>query len=277
MPKPSTSQLKRRLEIAEMVRKNREIKVDDLSARLGVSGVTIRNDLNYLEQQGYLKRSFGGAIYTTPNDLPHNATQSGGLPGGNRAVEIELARQCAQRIEDGDVLFLGHGELTRKMLPFLAPLKNLTLLINDLSHAQAALDFINGKVILAGGNLNPATKALHGDLLLAALDACPITVSVTAIDTIAGGAELMLYDETWAATYRAVMACASRRIVLLPKRMAEQAGAFPVGRLDDISCMIAPQDVIAEYHQPLVANGLLNRYTNNECFTYIHAALNAKD
>ncbi len=45
--KPSTSLLKRRLDIAEIVRKNGEIKVDDLAEMLSVSGVTIRNDLNY--------------------------------------------------------------------------------------------------------------------------------------------------------------------------------------------------------------------------------------
>lgn len=60
MAKPSTSLLKRRLDIAEIVRKNGEIKVDDLAEMLAVSGVTIRNDLNYLEQQGYLKRSLAG-------------------------------------------------------------------------------------------------------------------------------------------------------------------------------------------------------------------------
>ena len=70
MAKPSTSLLKRRLDIADIVRKNGEIKVDDLAEMLAVSGVTIRNDLNYLEQQGYLKRSFGGAIYTAQQGAP---------------------------------------------------------------------------------------------------------------------------------------------------------------------------------------------------------------
>ncbi len=54
MAKPSTSLLKRRLDIAEIVRKRGEIKVDDLADMLAVSGVTIRYDLNYLEQHGYL-------------------------------------------------------------------------------------------------------------------------------------------------------------------------------------------------------------------------------
>ncbi|MCV5533045.1 DeoR family transcriptional regulator, partial [Escherichia coli] len=56
MPRKSSNLLKRRLKIAEIVAAQGEIKVDDLSAQLGVSGVTIRGDLSYLEQQGYLKR-----------------------------------------------------------------------------------------------------------------------------------------------------------------------------------------------------------------------------
>ncbi len=55
MAKPSTSLLKRRLDIAEIVRKNGEIKVDDLAEMLAVSGVTIRNDLNYPRAAGLLK------------------------------------------------------------------------------------------------------------------------------------------------------------------------------------------------------------------------------
>ncbi len=53
--------LRRRLQIADLVRKHGEITVEDLSRLLGVSSVTIRSDLNYLEEQGYLMRSAGKA------------------------------------------------------------------------------------------------------------------------------------------------------------------------------------------------------------------------
>ena len=57
--------LKRRLEIADLVRQEGEIRVEDLSQRLRVSAVTIRGDLNYLEQEGLLARRFGKAISKT--------------------------------------------------------------------------------------------------------------------------------------------------------------------------------------------------------------------
>mgnify|MGYP001474556472 CR=1 FL=1 len=46
VPRKSSNLLKRRLKIAEIVAAQGEIKVDDLSAQLGVSGVTIRGDLS---------------------------------------------------------------------------------------------------------------------------------------------------------------------------------------------------------------------------------------
>lgn len=105
--KPSTSLLKRRLDIAEIVRKNGEIKVDDLAEMLSVSGVTIRNDLNYTEQQGYLKRSFGGAIYTAQPvraAVSHDVVQSQAL---EHSVELELAKQVARLVCDDDTVFWG--------------------------------------------------------------------------------------------------------------------------------------------------------------------------
>ena len=122
MAKPSTSLLKRRLDIAEIVRKNGEIKVDDLAEMLAVSGVTIRNDLNYLEQQGYLKRSFGGAIYTA-QPVRASVTQDMSLvQEWDRSAELELAKQVARLVADEDSLFLGAGVVPRKGSLFLANL-----------------------------------------------------------------------------------------------------------------------------------------------------------
>ncbi|PLL09767.1 DeoR/GlpR transcriptional regulator, partial [Klebsiella michiganensis] len=150
MAKPSTSLLKRRLDIAEIVRKNGEIKVDDLAEMLAVSGVTIRNDLNYLEQQGYLKRSFGGAIYTSQAGTPIALAQEAPVVT-DKALETEMARQIAAQIEDSETLFLGQGSILRKVIPFLAGYDELCLLLNDLAHVPLAQEFLNGETVLLGG------------------------------------------------------------------------------------------------------------------------------
>lgn len=271
VPKSSSNLLKRRLDIAEIVRKHGEVKVDDLSMQLGVSGVTIRNDLNYLELQGYLKRSFGGAIYTAQHDSQLPVSEIRLPPLVNVRVELELARQCARLVKNRDVLFLGQSDLLRKTLPFLADHKKLQVIVNDLSHAGIADDFIDGDVVVAGGIFKRGQQALSGELVLHTLRQFDITCSILVIDSINPKGELCQQDEALADIYREVIAQSERCVVVIARRNAEAKGGYEVGSLNDINALVAPQPVIADYHAQLGAKGLQNSYTNNECVTYIRS------
>ncbi len=57
--------LHRRASIAEFVRTNGVARVSELAIHFNVSEVTIRNDLNSLENDGRLIRDHGGAIAST--------------------------------------------------------------------------------------------------------------------------------------------------------------------------------------------------------------------
>src|SRR5947209_18260846 len=52
----------RRLRIAAQLRRDTRVRVEDLAARYGVSGETIRRDLQVLEERGILRRVYGGAV-----------------------------------------------------------------------------------------------------------------------------------------------------------------------------------------------------------------------
>ncbi|GAL15419.1 transcriptional regulatory protein YciT [Vibrio astriarenae] len=59
----------RQNEILQLVNERKRIQVTDLSDIIGVSGVTIRQDLNFLESEGYLKRVHGAAIALQSDDI----------------------------------------------------------------------------------------------------------------------------------------------------------------------------------------------------------------
>lgn len=274
VPKSSSSLLKRRLEIADIVRKHGEVKVDDLSLQLGVSGVTIRNDLNYLEQQGYLKRSFGGAIYT-PQSNAQSANQQIideplRIQLSNKTIELELAKQCARLAQDRDVLFIGHGDLMRKTIPFLAERKKIRLIVNDLAHAWLAKDFIDGEVVVTGGVLGSEPLTLCGELAVETLKQSPDVRCLIMVDAISAEGDLCLYNPELAATYRDIMQNSQYCMVMIAQRPCGKEDAIEIGRLTDVGALIAPQVVIAEYHHQLMKAGLTNSYTNNECLTYLN-------
>lgn len=273
MAKPSTSLLKRRLDIAEIVRKNGEIKVDDLAEMLAVSGVTIRNDLNYLEQQGYLKRSFGGAIYTA---------QSVGAPVGQEvqrlqpldtAIALELAKQVARQVCDEETVFLGAGSVLRKAIPFLGEYRELCLVVNDLAHVAPARDYVDGEMVLLGGVLEAGEQVLGGELALQSLRQYRPSRSLIAVDHISDDGTLSVSSETAAALLQEAFKLSAQCVVVIDKRPVYGEPRYAVGKLNETSVVITPQIVAAEYHSRFLAVGLSNSYTNNECLTWINPAL----
>ncbi|EES4962015.1 aga operon transcriptional regulator AgaR, partial [Escherichia coli] len=68
-----TGTSERREQIIQRLRQQGSVQVNDLSALYGVSTVTIRNDLAFLEKQGIAVRAYGGALIcdsTTPSVEP---------------------------------------------------------------------------------------------------------------------------------------------------------------------------------------------------------------
>ncbi len=59
----------RHREILNHLLEKKEVSVNLLSETLGVSGVTIRQDLNYLEERGFIKRIHGGAVLHETDDI----------------------------------------------------------------------------------------------------------------------------------------------------------------------------------------------------------------
>ncbi|WP_297205522.1 DeoR/GlpR family DNA-binding transcription regulator [uncultured Pluralibacter sp.] len=272
MAKPSTSLLKRRLDIAEIVRKKGEIKVDDLAEMLAVSGVTIRNDLNYLEQQGYLKRSFGGAIYTAQQNsaAPARAAQ---ISGGDKALEAEIARQLAALASGSESIFLDAGSLLRKTLPYMAEREATKLIFNDLRHVALVREFHSGESVLLGGRLSPSGDVTEGEEGAVALREHAPDLALIALEHVAEDGAISVRDASRAALLTAALESSRRAVAVIADRPVYGEMRFVVGHLAQLAGVVTPQIVAAEYHSRLQQAGLSNSYTNNECLTWLNPAL----
>ncbi|MDU7283626.1 MAG: DeoR/GlpR family DNA-binding transcription regulator [Escherichia coli] len=239
VPRKSSNLLKRRLKIAEIVAAQGEIKVDDLSAQLGVSGVTIRGDLSYLEQQGYLKRSFGGAIATPLSSEPEAIQPIAPL---SLAQQMEIARHCARLIRDRDTLFLGH------------------------EHALLANQFIDGEIILAGSEMLRPDTALAGKPLEQALQHFTITHSILEISHLDADGTLNINVPRLAAAWQLCFDHAQNKTVIVAADPAPSTAA--IGHLHQAENVIVSRSINEQYQQQLQSADFVILYTSNECFTW---------
>lgn len=145
----------RRGKILEILRREGKVLVSDLSRDLGVTLVTVRNDLDALEQEGYLERMQGGAILKNQTAMP-------GWGISCMEEKQAIAEAAAKRIEDGSTLFVNSGTTTRCVAAALKKHKNLNVVTNSLAVAMEMGTVPSIHALLLGGEINTQYAFTYG-------------------------------------------------------------------------------------------------------------------
>ena len=200
----------RRRLILERVAELQAIEAQALADEMNVSVMTIRRDIKRLEQDGFLRQTYGGATV--------HITKSVELGFNSRALQYAAQKRVigacvAQMIEPGQTLFLGEGTTTSQFAQFLPPHPHLQVITASLSHASL-LGSRNIRVIVLGGKLHGDELTMTGPIAEATLqrfyaDVC--ILGAAGVDPQVGVTEL---DYEIASLHRSMME-RSRRVVVL--------------------------------------------------------------
>lgn len=152
--------------IKEILLREKRVDVFELSELFSVSEVTIRRDLDKLEQDGYIIKTYGGAILNRKkfDDDSHVI-----LPEEASEEKQMIGRIAAKMIDDGSPIFLGPGTTCLEIARNIKQ-KRLTVVTNDLLIGYELRNCPGIKVIVTGGALIPSTSALTGGFAVRAID-----------------------------------------------------------------------------------------------------------
>jgi DeoR family transcriptional regulator, aga operon transcriptional repressor len=157
------STVNRRIKILELLKINGQVNVNELSESLGVTGVTIRNDLAKLEKKRVLIRARGGAIKLEQNnadeDYPLSDKQKKHL-----FEKREIGKRAAELIEDSNTIIIDSGSTTYELAKNLKKFNDLTVITNALNVATILAEYSNINVIVPGGMLKKNSLSLVGIL-----------------------------------------------------------------------------------------------------------------
>ncbi|HYE82105.1 MAG TPA: DeoR/GlpR family DNA-binding transcription regulator [Clostridia bacterium] len=158
--------IERQNRIKEILFKEKRVDVYELSKLFSVTEVTIRRDLDKLELEGFLIKTYGGAV------LNEEATQNSLMPVSDDSMLEEkrmMGRVASQMIEAGEAIYLSPGTTSLEIARNIKE-KRVTVVTNDLLIAYELKDSIGIKVIVTGGDLIQSTSTLVGGFALQALN-----------------------------------------------------------------------------------------------------------
>ncbi|MFC4099683.1 DeoR/GlpR family DNA-binding transcription regulator [Paenibacillus xanthanilyticus] len=140
--------LRRHEMIMEALLEQKEVTVNALSDRLGVTGKTIREDLAKLEEQGLLLRVHGGAMLAQGDQL--GILSAKGAIAKHLGEKAAIAELALSYIEPGDIIALDGGSTTLEIAKRLdnAP---ITVVTNDLNIIAELLRKDEVRLVVPGG------------------------------------------------------------------------------------------------------------------------------
>lgn len=151
-------QKERMEEILEILKHNGYVTVKFLTGELHYSNATINRDLNLLEKQKLVKRSYGGVELAEQKGVP--------LPfryHKMKSAKNKIAQKAAELVEDGDIIFIDATTTTEYMQRYLTGRKNLTVITNNMALA-AFLSEYDIDVICLGGRVAERPSMLCSDV-----------------------------------------------------------------------------------------------------------------
>ncbi|MGI4799666.1 MAG: DeoR family transcriptional regulator [Janthinobacterium lividum] len=235
--------LQRRLKIAQRLRQHGITRVDTLSRELGVSVVTIRGDLAYLEEQGLVVRSAGGARSAAIS----RAEAASPVLSRDDARAMLLA--AAGLVEDGSLVLLGPGRLVTQLATYLPSEGSLGLVLTDLSALPVARLCLDGALHVLGGQVHENGSTLDGPQSVQALALHEIELFVMQAQAIGAGTVALPADAS-EPFHRAATRRARRTVALV-----DGNGLHPAGNLPKLALRCLDHVILTEgaHHDALQA------------------------
>jgi DeoR family transcriptional regulator of aga operon len=144
------------------------VSIAELSGRLGVSEVTIRDDLKYLENRNILTRIRGGAVAVRDGAAELSLEETSTT---NRAEKKAIGERAASMIRSGQTVIIDVGSTTTELAKALSPeLVGVVVITNGLNIALILESLPGISVIVTGGTLRPLQHSLVAPMATLILD-----------------------------------------------------------------------------------------------------------
>lgn len=214
----------------------RTVSVQDLKERLDVSEVTIRKDLSFLEDQGLVLRTHGGArLAQDANRMRTLTIRERENPERKKAI----ARRAARLVQEGDTIYLDSGSTCQALAEELREgERSVRVITNALPIMNILADTESVSLYTIGGSFRREAGSFVGPLSLANLGDYQIEtgfVGATGFDTDGTFSSQNVIESQ---LKQAVLAASKRRVILADSTKANVRAFSVFARPENVDILI---------------------------------------
>ena len=238
--------------ILESLRNSGSVDVGVLSQQLKVSAVTIRKDLDMLEEKKLLYRTHGGAIIADPYIATRKVSEK-------EKLHPELKRRIGQRavelLSPQDALIIASGTTVQAFARCIPNMK-MTVITSAMNVVMELLDKPDIEIIQLGGIIRHSSASVVSEYAIRMLDnfACnKLFLGVDGIDPEYGLSTTHLQE---ASLNRMMIHSATKTIVLADSSKFGRRGFSKICDMSDIDHVITDSGTPAKMLDAMAERGV---------------------
>ncbi len=212
-------------------------KISEISKFLGVSEITVRRDLKFLESQGLVKRSRGGAL------LKNFQVEYPFFFRLEEATEEKkrIGKKAVELLENGQIVAMSGGSTVfyaAKALDY-SPIHDLTILTNSITTAWAIINLKKHfKLIHSGGTVRENSFECVGGSTLNFYREVNVDVFLLGVDGIDPEWGVTFYDYEEAIIAKEIVKNSEKVMVLADKRKIGRKAPFKVCEIEEVDFLV---------------------------------------
>lgn len=246
----------RREDIKDVLRRRGEVKLKELEEMFpNVSSMTLRRDLKYLEDHGFVKRTRGGAV--AMNRLSISAENI----YAQRALEnvgnkYAIAKKALNFIEAGRSIYIDAGTTTTLFAREMPDL-HLSVMTSGLNIALELIKKQMPTVSIVGGQVNRNTISVSGMSADDFINEVNIDIAFMAASAFNMDSGFTSGSYTEAELKKMAISRARKTVMMMDSSKTDKSMTFTFAMLDDIDVLISDDNLDPVLLSEAKARGIL--------------------
>lgn len=244
--------LERHSIILELLREFGKVDVADLSSKLKVSAVTIRKDLDLLEEKKLLYRTYGGAILADPYIATRKVSEKEKL---RPEVKRRIGLKAVELLSPQDALIIASGTTVQAFARCIENMK-LTVITSAMNVAMELLDKPDIEIIQLGGIIRHSSASAVSEYAIRMLDNFSCSKLFLGVDGIDPEYGLSTTHIQEACLNQAMIAAATKTIVLADSSKFGRRGFSKICNMSDIDWVITDSGISPKMLEAIEEQGV---------------------
>jgi DeoR/GlpR family transcriptional regulator of sugar metabolism len=229
--------ISRHAKLLDIVNSLGRVDVNTLSERLEVSKVTIRKDLDLLEEKGLLKREHGFAVMISSDDINNRLAF-------NYDVKRKIASLAANLVENGETVMIESGSTCALLAEELGTNKrDITIITNSAFIASYIRECPYAKVVLLGGDYQTDSQVVVGPITRKCVESFYVDKLFVGTDGFSEKAGFTGKNHMRTETVRAMAENANKVIVLTESGKFFQQGVVAQFKASEVAVLVTDNKI----------------------------------